>query len=194
MVFALLDRRHPVEPRHLVSSACRPPRSHTLIGSIVGVGVANAMMHGRNGTSGVDWTQAYQHWQGADRSRRMVGFFAAARCCCSSSSCSSAIPRSTSRRAPEAETRPPPMWIRGLLIFTCTGVSFFAWFQRRAEGHGPHHAYPHRHRADDLRAEPRACPTATSRPSSRPPSRGVQGRGGEGRRLRHDRRSAPRPS
>src|ERR1700677_3647941 len=31
--------------------------SHTLIGSIVGVGVANALMHGRNGTSGVDWGQ-----------------------------------------------------------------------------------------------------------------------------------------
>ena len=32
--------------------------SHTLIGSIIGVGVANALMHGRNGTSGVDWAQA----------------------------------------------------------------------------------------------------------------------------------------
>ena len=32
--------------------------SHTLIGSIIGVGVANALMHGRDGTSGVDWSQA----------------------------------------------------------------------------------------------------------------------------------------
>ena len=32
--------------------------SHTLIGSIIGVGVANALMHGRDGTSGVDWGQA----------------------------------------------------------------------------------------------------------------------------------------
>src|SRR6478609_9786197 len=32
--------------------------SHTLIGSIIGVGIANALMHGRDGTSGVDWTQA----------------------------------------------------------------------------------------------------------------------------------------
>ena len=32
--------------------------SHTLIGSIIGVGVANALMHGRNGTSGVDWGKA----------------------------------------------------------------------------------------------------------------------------------------
>ncbi|MBB5765606.1 phosphate/sulfate permease [Methylorubrum rhodesianum] len=32
--------------------------SHTLIGSIVGVGVANSLMHGRSSTSGVDWTKA----------------------------------------------------------------------------------------------------------------------------------------
>ena len=31
--------------------------SHTLIGSILGVGLANALMHGRNGTSGIDWAQ-----------------------------------------------------------------------------------------------------------------------------------------
>src|SRR6202040_1291209 len=32
--------------------------SHTLIGSIIGVGIANALLRGRDGTSGVDWTQA----------------------------------------------------------------------------------------------------------------------------------------
>src|ERR1700758_3710315 len=32
--------------------------SHTLIGSIIGVGVVNALMRGRDGTSGVDWSQA----------------------------------------------------------------------------------------------------------------------------------------
>jgi len=32
--------------------------SHTLIGSIIGVGVANALMRGMDGTSGVDWTKA----------------------------------------------------------------------------------------------------------------------------------------
>ena len=31
--------------------------SHTLIGSIVGVGVANALVRGKDGTSGVDWDQ-----------------------------------------------------------------------------------------------------------------------------------------
>src|SRR5919206_182277 len=32
--------------------------SHTLIGSIIGVGIANALMRGMDGTSGVDWTKA----------------------------------------------------------------------------------------------------------------------------------------
>ncbi|MGV8455520.1 inorganic phosphate transporter, partial [Pseudomonas aeruginosa] len=32
--------------------------SHTLICSIIGVGVANALMRGRDGTIGVDWCQA----------------------------------------------------------------------------------------------------------------------------------------
>src|SRR6266853_5962911 len=32
--------------------------SHTLIGSIMGVGITNALLHGRSGTSGVDWSQA----------------------------------------------------------------------------------------------------------------------------------------
>jgi len=32
--------------------------SHTLIGSIIGVGAANQLINGRSGTSGVDWGQA----------------------------------------------------------------------------------------------------------------------------------------
>jgi len=32
--------------------------SHTMVGSIIGVGVANQLMNGHTGTSGVDWTQA----------------------------------------------------------------------------------------------------------------------------------------
>ena len=32
--------------------------SHTLIGSIIGVGIANALARGQDGTSGVDWRQA----------------------------------------------------------------------------------------------------------------------------------------
>ena len=39
--------------------------SHTLIGSIIGVGLANALMHWQEGTSGVDWGQATGSRQGA---------------------------------------------------------------------------------------------------------------------------------
>ena len=51
------DRGDHLESRHLVA---RPAglQSHTLIGSIIGVGVANALMRGQDGTSGVDWTKA----------------------------------------------------------------------------------------------------------------------------------------
>src|SRR6478609_5937982 len=34
--------------------------SHTLIGSIIGVGVANALARGMDGTSGVDWSKAIE--------------------------------------------------------------------------------------------------------------------------------------
>jgi len=57
MVFRAADRSHPLESRHVVAGL-PASSSHTLIGSIVGVGVANALMHGRDGTSGVDWTQS----------------------------------------------------------------------------------------------------------------------------------------
>src|ERR1700692_3532273 len=32
--------------------------SHTLIGSIIGVGITNALLRGRDGTSGGDWSKA----------------------------------------------------------------------------------------------------------------------------------------
>ncbi len=35
--------------------------SHTLIGSIIGVGIANQLMSVKTGTSGVEWAQANQH-------------------------------------------------------------------------------------------------------------------------------------
>ncbi len=32
--------------------------SHTMVGSIIGVGIANQLLNMRSGTSGVDWAQA----------------------------------------------------------------------------------------------------------------------------------------
>jgi len=93
--------------------------SHTLIGSIIGVGIANQMMMPRSGTSGVDWLQA----AGVGKSllvSPIVGFF-----------CAAALLLVVKRlvrdqalyQAPEG-VKPPPFWIRALLLLTCTGVSF----------------------------------------------------------------------
>ena len=93
--------------------------SHTLIGSVIGVGIANAMLNGRSGTSGVDWDQAYGVGKALLVSP-VVGFVCSALML---------LIMKTLIRKPELYSEPkpnkaPPLWIRGLLIFTCTGVSF----------------------------------------------------------------------
>src|SRR5215475_6888199 len=93
--------------------------SHTLIGSIIGVGVANALMRGLDGISGVDWTKATEIGYSLLLSP-IFGF------------CMAAVLLLLLKflvRKPElyAEPRgnaPPPWWIRGILILTCTRVSF----------------------------------------------------------------------
>ncbi|MEH2556806.1 PiT family inorganic phosphate transporter [Bradyrhizobium algeriense] len=93
--------------------------SHTLIGSIIGVGIANAMMRGRDGTSGVDWTKATEIGYALLLSP-LFGF------------CMAAIlllvlkfvVRNPALYAAPEGNKPPPLWIRGVLIATCTGVSF----------------------------------------------------------------------
>jgi len=93
--------------------------SHTLIGSIIGVGVANALMHGRDGTSGVDWAQATKVGYSLLLSP-MIGFFVAAMLLL-------LLRTLVKNRALYSEPKgntPPPWWIRGILILTCTGVSF----------------------------------------------------------------------
>jgi PiT family inorganic phosphate transporter len=93
--------------------------SHTLIGSIVGVGVANALMHGRNGTSGVDWGQVTKIGESLLLSP-LVGFVAAALLLWV---LRLVIKNRQLFDAPKTNA-PPPLWIRGLLVLTCTGVSF----------------------------------------------------------------------
>ncbi len=96
--------------------------SHTLIGSIIGVGIANALMRGRDGTSGVDWSQAANIGKALLMSP-LFGFALAAVLLF--------ILRSVLLRATPAlfaepvGNQPPPWWIRGILILTCTMVSFF---------------------------------------------------------------------
>ncbi|AZE50557.1 Low-affinity inorganic phosphate transporter [Pseudomonas chlororaphis] len=93
--------------------------SHTLIGSIIGVGVANALMHGRDGTSGVDWSQATKVGYALLFSP-LIGFAFAALLLLA---LRLFVKNRALYKAPKGNT-PPPWWIRGMLIFTCTGVSF----------------------------------------------------------------------
>src|SRR5271170_1282701 len=93
--------------------------SHTLIGSIIGVGIANQLMAGKNGTSGVDWGQATNIGKTLLLSP-LVGFFGAALLLLL---CKAVIKNKALYEAPKG-TEPPPFWIRALLVLTCTGVSF----------------------------------------------------------------------
>ena len=93
--------------------------SHTLIGSIIGVGIANALMHGRDGTSGVDWGQVTKVGYSLLLSP-LVGFVCAALLLLV---LRALVKRPELFEAPKGTT-PPPWGIRGLLVLTCTGVSF----------------------------------------------------------------------
>ncbi|WP_095108144.1 inorganic phosphate transporter [Pseudomonas sp. Irchel 3E20] len=93
--------------------------SHTLIGSIIGVGIANALMHGRDGTSGVDWAQATKVGYALLLSP-LIGFAFAALLLLA---LRAFVKNRALYKAPKGNT-PPPWWIRTMLILTCTGVSF----------------------------------------------------------------------
>jgi PiT family inorganic phosphate transporter len=94
--------------------------SHTMVGSIIGVGIANQIMSVRNGTSGVDWEQAAKVFKVLLISP-LVGFVFAALLMLLSKWL---IKYPALYTAPKNNT-PPPWPIRALLVLTCTGVSFF---------------------------------------------------------------------
>ena len=94
--------------------------SHTLIGSVIGVGIANQLMAGRTGTSGVDWGQAANIGKSLLLSP-LVGFAVAALLLLAAKAL---IHDPKLYKAPEGNA-PPPFYIRCLLVLTCTGVSFF---------------------------------------------------------------------
>src|SRR5579872_4418223 len=93
--------------------------SHTLIGSIIGVGIANQLLSPKTGTSGVDWSQAANIGKSLLLSP-LVGFTVAALLLFLSKAL---LKNRKLYEAPEG-TEPPPFWIRVLLVLTCTGVSF----------------------------------------------------------------------
>jgi inorganic phosphate transporter, PiT family len=94
--------------------------SHTLIGSVIGVGIANALLHGRSGTSGVDWTQATSIGKALLLSP-VFGFVLAGALLFL---VKFVVPSKELFAEPKGD-QPPPMWIRGILVLTCTLVSFF---------------------------------------------------------------------
>ncbi|WP_446745673.1 inorganic phosphate transporter [Silvibacterium acidisoli] len=93
--------------------------SHTLIGSIIGVGLANQLIGGKTGTSGVDWAQATNVFKVLLISP-IVGFVCAALLLLL---LKLLVKKPELYQSPKGD-QPPPWWIRGLLILTCTGVSF----------------------------------------------------------------------
>src|ERR1700685_2835273 len=94
--------------------------SHTLVGSIIGVGVTNALLHGRSGTSGVDWSKAKEVGEALLLSP-LFGFALSAVLLLLLKS----VIRTPALYAEPKGDQPPPWWIRGILILTCTLVSFF---------------------------------------------------------------------
>ncbi len=93
--------------------------SHTMIGSIVGVGVANELIEGNTGTAGVDWAQVTKVAEALLISP-IVGFVLAALVFWLFKYVAK-DPRLY--QAPEGP-EPPPFYIRLLLIATCGGVSY----------------------------------------------------------------------
>src|SRR3954452_12346059 len=93
--------------------------SHTLIGSIIGVGIANALMRGQDGTSGVDWSKATEIGYALLLSP-LFGFGVAAILLL----ILKLVIRNPALYTAPTGDQPPPWWIRGILILTCTGVSF----------------------------------------------------------------------
>ena len=94
--------------------------SHTMVGSIIGVGLANQLMNVRTGTSGLDWQQAIKVLKALLISP-VVGFGLAAVIIL----LSKWMIRYPSLYEAPKDNQPPPWPIRALMVLTCTGVSFF---------------------------------------------------------------------
>ncbi|WP_408737010.1 inorganic phosphate transporter [Acetobacter fallax] len=94
--------------------------SHALVGSIMGVGLANQLMApGGAATQGVDWGQVEKVFSALLFSP-LCGFVMAGLLLLVMKLL---VKNKALYKSPEGDT-PPPLWIRSLLIFTCTGVSF----------------------------------------------------------------------
>jgi PiT family inorganic phosphate transporter len=93
--------------------------SHALIGSLIGIAVETALTHGRGLRAGVDWQQVW-NVLGSLLLSPLLGFGLALLLF---KLLSTFIHDKHLYEPPEGD-KPPVWWMRGLLILTCTGVSF----------------------------------------------------------------------
>ena len=93
--------------------------SHTLIGSILGVGVAYQIMQGKSGTAGVDWEQVQKVFKALLISP-VVGFTMAGLVFL----LFKWVARDPRLFEAPKGTAPPPFYIRALLVLSCGGVSY----------------------------------------------------------------------
>lgn len=94
--------------------------SHTLIGSILGVGIMNYILNAGTGASGIDMEQVLKVGKALLFSP-LIGFaFAAVLFLL----IKKIFKKQMELFQPPEGNKPPPPLIRALLIFTCTGVSF----------------------------------------------------------------------
>ena len=106
--------------------------SHSLIGAIMGVGLANSLMQpGHKFGEGVNWPKVYETFT-ALLTSPVIGFSPPGRCCW--------WPRRSFKvpalYEPPKGDQPPPLGIRALLVLTCTLVSFFHGSNDGQKGQG----------------------------------------------------------
>jgi len=94
--------------------------SHTMVVSIIGVGIANQLLNPHTGTSGVDWEQAMKVFKALFLSP-VIGFTVAGILLL----VSKWLVRYPSLYEAPKNNQPPPFPIRALMVLNCTGVSFF---------------------------------------------------------------------
>ena len=94
--------------------------SHTMVGSIIGVGIANQLLMPHTGTSGVDWEQAMKVLKALLISP-VIGFIFAGMLILLAKQ----VAKFPELYEAPKDNVPPPLPIRALMVLTCTGVSFF---------------------------------------------------------------------
>ena len=94
--------------------------SHTMVGSIIGVGLANQLLTLHSGASGLDWAQVIKVLKALLVSP-LIGFVFAGLLILLSKKI---LDLPALYEAPKND-EPPPFPIRALMVLTCTGVSFF---------------------------------------------------------------------